>query len=71
MNYTKLLVGLAGSAFAFSVSATELVIATVNNGHILGFYRHAQVELCEPGVPEGGQVRRCREEGHRQRQPQR
>ncbi|MEJ8850280.1 sugar ABC transporter substrate-binding protein [Variovorax rhizosphaerae] len=36
MYYSKLLVGLAGTAFALSASAaTELVIATVNNGHMI------------------------------------
>ena len=33
--------------------------------------RYAQVDLREPGVPEGRQVRRRREEGDRQREPER
>jgi len=35
MYYTKLLASLVGSALAVSVSATDLVIATVNNGHMI------------------------------------
>ncbi len=36
-----------------------------------GAHRHPQVDLREPGVHEGRRVRRGREEGHRQRQPER
>ena len=34
-------------------------------------HRHAQVDLCQRRVPEGGGLRRGREEGDRQRQPER
>ena len=34
-------------------------------------HRHAQVDLRRPGVPEGRPFRRRREDGHRQRQPER
>jgi sorbitol/mannitol transport system substrate-binding protein len=51
MLLNKILAGAMGLAAAFSASAADLVIATVNNGHMIEMQKHTkEFEAANPGI---------------------